>query len=167
MTIADILNGIEQSTLANAVGGNLDGTEYFFPVIETLHVIAIAVVFGSIFMVDLRLLGHVERHQAAVSFIRELLPWTWTAFVGAVITGLLMFIAHATAYWDNTQFRFKFLGLVLAGCNMAVFHAGVYRRIEDWNYLWPPPTAARVAGFFSIALWLAVIFLGRWVGFTT
>jgi hypothetical protein len=167
VTIADILQGIEQSALANAVGGNLEGTEFFFPVIETLHVIAVAVVFGSIFMVDLRLLGRVERNQSAVLFIRELLPWTWTAFAGAVITGSLMFIAHATAYWDNTQFRFKFLALALAGCNMLIFHAGVYRRIEDWNFQLPAPTAARAAGLLSIVLWLAVIFLGRWVGFTT
>ncbi len=167
MTIADILAWIEQSAVANAMRGEVEGTEFFFPVIETLHVIFIGVVFGSIFMVDLRLLGLVERANAAARFIRELLPWTWTAFAGAAVTGLLMFIANPTTYWDNTQFRYKFLLIALAGCNMLVFHLGIYRQIDAWNERLPPPTAARAAGLLSIALWSGVIFLGRWVGFTT
>lgn len=167
MSIADILTAIEQSYFANWIGGNVDGAEFVFPIVETLHVISIATVFGSIFMVDMRLLGLVARNNPAARFVEEYLPWTWTAFASAVVTGMLMFVAHATTYWENTQFRFKFVLMFLAGCNMLIFHTGAHRQIAQWSQQLPPPRAARVAGFLSIALWFGVVVLGRWVGFTT
>jgi hypothetical protein len=166
MSIADLLSWIEQSSFASLIGGSTEGSQWVFPIVETLHVIAIGLVFGSIFLVDLRLLGVVARSNAAGRFMQELLPWTWTAFVCAVITGTLMFIAHATTYWDNTPFRWKFLFLALAGCNMLVFQFGAFRRVGEWDHQLPPPPAARAAGLMSICLWLGVILMGRWVGFT-
>jgi hypothetical protein len=57
--------------------------------------------------------------------------------------------------------------MFLAGVNMAVFHFGAYRRVLEWDEKLPPPRAARLAGALSIALWIGVIFFGRWIGFTT
>ena len=167
MTIADVLTTIEQSSLANWVGGNVEGTELIFPVIETFHVLAVAIVFGSIFLVDMRLLGIVARNRSAARFLDEHLRWTWIAFLFAAATGLLMFCAHATTYWDNAQFRYKLLLIFLAGCNMLVFNTGAYQKIEKWADQQLPPPAARVAGLFSVVLWIGVVVMGRWIGFTT
>jgi hypothetical protein len=57
--------------------------------------------------------------------------------------------------------------MFLAGVNMAAFHFGAYRRVHEWDEIHPPPRAARLAGTLSIALWIGVIFFGRWIGFTT
>jgi hypothetical protein len=56
--------------------------------------------------------------------------------------------------------------MALAGMNMLVFHFGAYRKVLDWDRRLPPPAAARVAGALSLALWIVVIFMGRWTGFT-
>jgi len=136
------------------------------PVVEAAHVLAAATVFGTIFIVDLRLLGVRDRSRAFTRVSLEMLRYTWAAFALAVITGGLMFVANASTYWVNTAFQFKMLGLLLAGLNMMVFQHITARDVRSWDTAHRAPTAARVAGALSILLWLAVIFLARWIGFT-
>jgi hypothetical protein len=166
MTVMDFLNQLEQSPVAAAVRGD-SGWEWLFPNIETLHVLSLAVVFGSVLMVDLRLLGVASRSNAVSKLSVEVLPFTWIAFVAAVITGTLMFISKAHIYFYNLQFQLKFLCIFLAGINMLAFHFGAYRNVLSWDNRLPTPIGAQVAGALSIALWIGVIFFGRWIGFTT
>lgn len=166
MTTLAFLTALENTTLGSAVRGDL-GWEWLFPIVETLHVIFLALVFGSIAMVDLRLLGLTSRNSSVSQLSAEVLPWTWTSFLCAVITGTMLFISKAHVYFYNPQFDFKFLCMFLAGINMAVFHFGAYRHVLEWDNKLPTPTGAKVAGVLSIALWVGVIFFGRWIGFTT
>jgi hypothetical protein len=166
MSMSDLLAQIEALPLSAAVRGDI-GFEWLFPIVEIVHVISLALVFGSILMVDLRLLGVSSRDSAVSRLTDEMLPWTWSSFAVAVISGTLMFMSKAHVYWGNTQFRWKFLLMFLAGVNMLAFHFGVYRRVAEWDRTLPPPTAARIAGGLSVALWVGVIFFGRWIGFTT
>jgi hypothetical protein len=162
----EILARIEALQLSAAVRGDI-GFEWLFPIIEIIHVMALAIVFGSILMVDLRLLGISSKNSQVSRLSEEMLPWTWSAFAVAVISGTLLFMSKAHIYWGNTQFRWKFVCMFLAGLNMLIFHFGIYRRVGTWDRTLPPPTAARVAGGLSVMLWVAVIFFGRWIGFTT
>ena len=166
MTMPGFLLAAEHTSLAAAMRGEL-GWEWLFPIVETLHVISLAMVFGSIVMVDLRLVGAASRDSAASRLSGEVLPYTWGAFICAAVTGTLLFVSKAHVYFYNLQFQLKFLCMFLAGVNMAVFHFGAYRHVLDWDQNDPPPLAARLAGALSIALWIGVIFFGRWIGFTT
>lgn len=169
MTLHTILQMLQNNPLAAAVRGDsppLAITYWFFPVIEVGHVLSIAVVFGSIFMVDARLLGFIDRNSTVTQVSREILPYTWTAFGCAVLTGSLLFVSKAEQYFHNPQFQLKFLFMFLAGVNMLVFQRGAFRRVLHWDHALPPPAGARIAGALSIILWIAVIFMGRWVGFT-
>lgn len=141
--------------------------EAWFPMLESVHVIAIAVLFGTLLMMDLRLLG-LRGYRAGVRrMIAELLPITWGAFSFAALTGAALFASNATDYWANPFFRWKLFAILLAGINMALFHAGVYRRVADWDEQLPPPRLARLAGGISLVLWTAVVCCGRWIGFST
>lgn len=166
MTLADILTGLEQSAVGQAMSGE-SGSVWLFPIVETLHVIALSVVFGSIALVDVRLLGLATRDSAVSKLSADILPYTWTAFVGAVVTGTLMFTSKAHVYFYNWAFDFKFLCLLLAGVNMFVVNIGAYRTIARWDMQVPPPLRARVAGACSLLLWIGVVFFGRWIGFST
>jgi hypothetical protein len=166
MTLENTLKVLEDLSLAAAVRGDTPGTEWLFPIIETCHVLALTVVFGSIARVDLHLVGLTSRGVSTVRLIRETLPWTWVAWGLAAITGSLMFMAKAVAYGGSFEFRMKFACMALAAVNMLVFHFGVYRTVTDWD-MRRPPLAARTAGGLSVAFWIAVVFFGRWVGFTT
>jgi hypothetical protein len=159
--IQNVLQAVYNSSLAGAIRE----VGVLFPTIETLHVIAVTLVLGTIAIVDLRLMGYASHRRSAQRLIVELLPFTWAAFALAVATGLLLFAAKSIDYAQNSMFLAKMVVLVLAGMNMAVFHFGIHRQIGAWHETLPPPMAARLAGGTSLALWVAVVFLGRWIGF--
>jgi hypothetical protein len=141
-------------------------SDWLFPTIETVHVLALVLVVGSILMVDLRLLGFANRARSVRSVAAERLPLTWTAFAVAAAAGSLLFSSKAVTYYDDLPFRLKLICLVLAGLNMACFHLFTYRRVAEWDH-GTPPVGARIAGGLSLFLWVTIVGAGRWVGFTT
>jgi hypothetical protein len=162
MALADFLQSIENSSIGTAIRE----AALYFPLLESLHVIAMVSVVGSIVVIDLRLLGLASRDQPVTTLNKDLLPWTWGAFAVALISGLLLFSSTPVRYVDNTYFQVKFLFMFLAGVNMLLFHFVTYRSVSQWNTTVAIPSAARLAGGLSIAFWGLVIFFGRWVGFT-
>jgi hypothetical protein len=149
---------VQNTSLAVKVG------EDWFPWVESAHVVFLALVAGTIFTVDARLVGLASRQLRFTYVSDRLLPWTWGAFIGAVITGTLLFIANAASYAGNTPFQFKMALLVLAGLNMLYFQFVTYRSVSSWD-TGTPTTAARAAGVVSITLWCLIIGFGRWIGF--
>jgi hypothetical protein len=136
-----------------------------FPTVETIHVLAITFVVGSIAMVDLRLLGVAAGDQRITRMTRDILPFTWAAFVIAAIAGALLFSSNAVKYFDNIPFRMKFALMALAGINMLVFQLVTFRGVNNWDEGGTPLTA-KLAGLFSLILWIGVVACGRWIGFT-
>jgi uncharacterized membrane protein len=104
-----------------------------FPWIESVHVLAIVIVVGTISIVDLRLLGVASLDISARRLMPDVIPYTGGAFAVAAITGSLMFSSDATYYAQNRLFQAKFVMLVLAGLNMAIFHFFGVRDIERWE----------------------------------
>jgi hypothetical protein len=149
--------------LQNSRLGILVGEDWF-PWVESSHVVFLALVAGTILTVDARLVGFASRHLRFTYLSDRLLPWTWGAFLGAAITGSMLFMANATTYANNTPFLIKMALIVLAGLNMAYFQFVTFRTVQSWDTGTPAP-AARAAGYVSIALWCAVIVFGRWIGF--
>jgi hypothetical protein len=139
---------------------------WIFPTIETVHVFCIALVLGSIMLVDLRLLGFANKERAFTAVAQEMLPWTWSMFIVAAVAGSLMFCSKAATYYGNGPFRLKLLCLALAGLNMAVFQLFGMRDIAHWD-CGTPTLRARLAGAASLILWLTIVGAGRWIGFTT
>ncbi|HWJ35602.1 MAG TPA: DUF6644 family protein [Steroidobacteraceae bacterium] len=166
MSLAELLTALEDWPISAAMRGETPGTEWLFPIVETLHVMALTIVVGTIAMVDLRLLGIASRDSSVSRLSNEVLPWTWTAWGVAAVCGTLLFLAKAATYTGNLQFLLKFACMGLAALNMLIFHFGAYRRVARWD-LSEPPMSAKVAGALSLSLWIGVVFFGRWVGFTT
>jgi hypothetical protein len=147
---------IEGSAFAVAMRQSL----WLYPIVEIVHLAGIALLFGSIAIVDLRLLG-LSRDVPVRRLAAHVLPWTAAAFLLIVPSGLAMFAAHASDFIASPVFALK-MGLIFgAGINAAVFHAGAMRGASDWDVNRTPPRAARVAGALSLLFWLAVIACGR------
>jgi len=162
MELAALAQDIHDSGIGDWMRSSLKA----MPVIEALHVLAATTVFGTVLVVDLRLLGIPQLQRAVTRVSDEMLRLTWVAFAVAVVTGALMFAANAQTYYINTAFRLKLLAILAAGINMLFFEAVTRRGISAWDVGVRPPRAARVAGLMSILLWVAVIVLARWIGFT-
>jgi uncharacterized membrane protein len=137
-----------------------------FTTVEVIHVSAIALVIGTIAIFDLRLIGFAPVKRPFTELSRQVLPFTWGAFVIAVIAGALLFMSKATDYFVNPVFWIKMVLIVVAGINMAIFEFKTVRGVQEWNLSASPPTAARLAGGISIGCWLLVLFFGRLIAFT-
>ena len=143
----------------------LHESQYAYSIIESIHVWTLAVFFGSILMVDLRLVGLTMRKVPVSEVASRLLPWTVAGFVVMVITGSLLFSAIPLRSYQNIFFRTKMILLVLAGLNVWLFHSGIYKRIGEWDFLAIPPKAARIAGGISLALWACIVISGRMIAY--
>ena len=155
------LLALEQTGLAEFVRV----TPYLYPILMSLHVLGIALLLGPTVAVDLRLLGIARDAVRVTTATRHLLPIAHAGFVIVAVTGVAMFIAIAAAVGASTAAPWK-LGLILAaGLNIAVFHRGIYRRVERWDVGVRPPTRARLAGVLSMSCWTGVIFAGRFLAY--
>jgi hypothetical protein len=160
--VTSLLEQLYNSGLAGTIRESL----YLFPLIESFHVIGLTMVFGTIAIMDLRMLGLASTSRPFSRVKSDILKWTWVAFVLTVVTGLLMFITNAPAYFANLHFRLKMLSIALAGLNMVVFEWTTGRAVRRWDTDRSAPAAGKLAGALSILLWIGVIFFGRWIGFT-
>ena len=162
MTLGALLEALYATGFATGIREN----EYAFPWIETVHVLAITLVVGSIAVVDLRLLGWASRDRTVSRLSADVLPVTWIAFGVAAVSGFLLFASNAPKYLDNPYFRGKLVLLVLAGLNMLVFQFGARRALATWDAAAVTPRAAQLAAAVSLVIWTLVVGAGRWIGFT-
>jgi len=154
------LGALEGSGVARAMREWL----WLYPSVEIVHIVGIGLLFGSIAVLDLRLLG-LSRSLPVRRLAGHVLPWTAGSFLLIVPSGLLMFTAHASDFISSSVFVIK-MGLILAaGLNAALFHSMVFRTADVWDsqemrHL-PPPPSARLSAAVSLLLWIAVIACGR------
>jgi cytochrome c556 len=163
VAISAWLQSLEQTGLASGIRNSL----YVFPILEAIHVMALSVVFGTIVIVDLRILGLASTERPFGRMSSELLKFTWGAFAVAALTGTLMFMTNARVYAANTPFRIKMALLALAGLNMALFHLTAGKSAPRWEKGPTAPALGKVTATASVTLWIAIIFAGRVIGFTT
>ncbi|MGA9883961.1 MAG: DUF6644 family protein [Candidatus Acidiferrales bacterium] len=162
MIIPQFCSWLENTKMASAIRTST----WLFPTIESIHVLAITFVVGTVAMFDLRLLGVASRDRGVTEMHREILPWTWASFACAVIAGSLMFSSDATKYYEDGPFRWKMMTLLLVGLNTAIFEFGAFRGVARWDRGEKTPWAAKLAGGASLVLWILVVGFGRWIGFT-
>lgn len=162
MDLTAFATALEGTGLSTWMRGSLKA----LPIIESIHVMAISVVFGSIVIIDLRLLGFRDTTRPFSRVFGEVLRLTWIGFAVAVVTGSLMFLPNATTYVRNTAFGLKMIALLCAGANMVIFEFTTFKRVASWDVHTPTPIGARVAGATSLVIWTSVIVFGRWIGFT-
>jgi hypothetical protein len=146
-------------------GTALRESQYMFPLVETAHVLGLAVSVGLILMTDLRLIGAFMRNEPVSDVMVQLKKWMWSGFGVMFVSGSLLFSAEAAKCYASPTFRLKILFLLLAGVNAVVFETTIGRRVLAWNLLADPPSRAKFAGWASLVCWTAVILFGRWTAY--
>ncbi|MEA2906448.1 MAG: hypothetical protein QOI12_3835 [Alphaproteobacteria bacterium] len=160
-SLVAFLKWLESTPLAIFISHSTWG----FSAILMIHMGAIAVVFGMIAIVDLRLIGLASTRSSVTGLCREVLPWTWGAFALSAFTGVLLFMVQAVKYVDNHAFRMKFLLMTLVFLNMLVFQFIIRRGIASWDRDAAVPPAGRIAGVISLTSWIAIVAYGRWTAY--
>jgi len=141
-------------------------SNYWFPVLNFVHLCGLLVAAGTIVFWDLRLLG-VGLRRAPVSQVgKSLLPWTWSGFGVMFVSGSLLVAIEAGRLYFNIFFRLKVAFLILAGLNVLLFHYTVYRKVDAWDLAPLAPLQARLAGGLSLVLWFGILAMGRAIGYS-
>jgi len=156
--MADLLGAIEATALATA----LRGSTWAYPLVNAGHVVGLALLFGAIVPLDLRLIG-AWRDVPLIHFLRVLVPVAAAGLAVAALFGLLLFAANARDYAASGFFLAKMAMLALGIANAAAFHA--LRRRRTPGDAGGDIPGQRVIGAASLAVWLAVIVLGRLIGY--
>ena len=137
----------------------------FWGLLEGTHLLSLMLFFGTIVVVDSRLLGWTFRKTPVSVISDRLLPLTVAAMLIAMITGPMLFFSKPQEYYHNAFFRMKMIFLVLAILNVYIFHKMVHKNQAEWDTAESPPMKAKLSGFLSITFWVLVMGCGRLIAY--
>jgi hypothetical protein len=143
------------------VGHTISDSTWLFPAIEGVHIVALALLFGAILVLNLRLMGVMMRDRSMPQLFRELETWTLSSLIVILVSGAMLFASEAVKTFHSSPFRIKMVLLLAA----VVFHYTISRRLMRKEEGRLSPVLTKVAGSLSIALWMGVGFAGRAIGF--
>jgi hypothetical protein len=151
MQLEQFWTWLEMTPLAARIGESA-----WFPFLESMHVLSAMFVVGTVLMADLRLLGWSARRYSVTVITGEVVPWTWGAFVIAVVTGVGLLMPRASSYVANPAFLAKVVLLALAFVNMLTLHFFALRTDRVRLQM--------TTGACSLLVWAGVVLAGRWIG---
>jgi hypothetical protein len=133
----------------------------FFPIVATIHLMGLALIGGSVLVVDLRLLGFGEQGQPVAAVAHDAERWLFRGLAVMITTGILLFMCFATKYYYLTFFWVKMAALIA----VIVFTWSVRRRVAMAGDADVRPATRKLVALVSIVLWTTVAVGGRYIGF--
>lgn len=156
--LSDRLAGSDASIAISSAG-------WVIPTVQSVHILAIAVLMSSVAMLNLRLAGLIAPHQSVQLLTRRFLPWMWWALPVLLLTGLIMILGEPARELMNVFFWSKMTMVVL----VVALTIPLQRLLEDRPFRDHAPgrrSAIRAIALMSLMIWLAIIFCGRWIAYS-
>lgn len=135
-----------------------------YPLLETVHLVGLALVVGPILAFDLRLLGW-HRDILVDRLAAHLLPLVLSGIAINIVSGGLLFASDAVEFAANPALQAKLALILVAVLNAAWFQRRVFPDHHAWRQRTPAPQAARIAAVVSISVWLMVLTAGRMMAY--
>jgi len=154
--MAELLAGIEQFALVRG----LKASFVAYPIVNALHIMSVGALLTSVLLLDLRIVGAFGSVPRA-PFVALLRRVALVAFLGALVTGLLLFSVRAREYAAMPVFLIKMTLVLLAGANFLAF-LRISRTASDEA---PAGVSVTALAVLSLVLWISVLFAGRFIGF--
>lgn len=159
----DVLRSVEMYLRHTPQGEFLRTAKWGWPIFESLHFVGMSMLLGTVGVFDLRLLGFAR--QIPIAALHRLIPIGISGFVINMVTGFCFLSATPDQYLFNLAFRWKLTFIVIAGLNVMIFYARVFRHLLEAPTDASPPLAARMAGAVSLFAWIGVMSAGRLLTF--
>lgn len=138
---------------------------WFVPSVQTVHIIAIAILLISVYVISLKLVGLIRGVQPLAATMAKSTPWIWTALLVLLVTGILLTITEPARELLNWAFRLKMLMvLALAGC-MALIQSRLSANPDYWTESVGRRWAGRTLGVLVLGLGACIVTAGRWIAY--
>lgn len=134
---------------------------WIIPTVQTIHILAIAAVIGSMGFLDLRVLGLAARGQSLDSLSHRLLPWVWRALIVLLLSGAVMVTGEPGRSLVNSIFQVK-MALVIVAAVLTFF---LQRSLARTGGTGGASTDAKAIAALSLAVWILIVFAGRWIAY--
>jgi hypothetical protein len=152
---------IDQTALSHAI----QVTKWVVPAVQTVHILAIAVVASSVLMIDLRLLGVFWADRPVNAVASRFLPLVWWPLLLLLATGAIMIIGEPARSLKNPAFQLKMTLLVAALLVTGLFQLLQRRNAAFGDRRSGSHAAAAAIAVVSMLLWSSIVFAGRWIAY--
>lgn len=161
LTLNEVCHWIDQTALSQAI----QAANWVVPAVQTIHILAIAVVASSALMIDLRLIGVFWASRPLKDVTSRFLPLVWWPLLILLATGAVMITAEPARSLKNPAFQLK-MGLLIAALIVTGLFQFLQRRNATFGDLRSGPRAAAATlAIVSMLLWSSIIFAGRWIAY--
>ena len=138
---------------------------WIIPAVQTVHILAIAVVLSSVAMIELRLFGLVAGNTPLEQTARRFLPWLWWGLLALAVTGVILITGEPGRALTNPAFQLKMALLGVAILVTFAFHRSIRRSSAVWSESVRSPGAIRAVALATLLLWFSIAVAGRWIAY--
>lgn len=144
--------------------GSVRENFYIFPALECIHIYSMIFLITLVGAFDLRLMGlklSIRGNQPVASMAAFVLRWAWISLLINFMTGAILFMSKAPDYYTNIAFRYK-MAIILTG---VIYHSLLLPAVAKRDDAHLRSVGMKLAGTFSLMLWISVIAASRWIAF--
>ncbi len=158
-----MVHGFAQWLQSTRLSVTIQSVDWIIPTVQSIHIVTIALVFGSLLTIALRVLGRVRTDQPLPAVLERFVPWIRNGILVLAATGLVLIVGEPVRELMSLSFWVK-MGLLACGIvSAAAFCRSVERRPAGGDP--GPTTAAKWGAVATVVLWLLIIFLGRAIAY--
>jgi hypothetical protein len=152
---------LAQTQISLAIQSHL----WVVPTVQSIHIVAIGVVVGAVFIMNLRILGMAWLDQSMMQTTDRFAPWLWTAMVVLLLTGAIMIVGEPVRELLSLSFWLK-MTLIAIGTGFAIaFQASLRRQGPRWENTHSNRKSTQALAVLTLAVWCSVIILGRLIAY--
>ena len=157
-TLAQLAQSISTSPVHDLAVNWLRNIPGFPPIVQTVHILSIGCIMGSIVLIDLRVLGLAVPSQNISEMLRRLMPWVWASLLLLFFSGAMFVVARPGRYFANPIFGIKF-ALLLPAIVLAIVLQYLLKKNPERRH------SVKIIAALSLVLWLGVVMAGRWIAY--
>jgi magnesium-transporting ATPase (P-type) len=151
--------------VATSVSRTFQEWAWFVPLVQTVHILCIAVVLTLVAMTDLQMLGIKVSSQPLSEMVSHSMPWVWIALGVLLTTGTLLTITEPARELLNNAFRIKMLMVLALIGVLKIIQSGLRDRPDYWSLSPRRRIVGRAVGAASLMLGVCIVIAGRWIAY--